>query len=299
MLAVDQTVEVTAIEPVAEPSAAELPDAHEARPRRRFDGRRFARQLFHATWPKLVALAIFVFLWQCVVWWGYRPRIIKPPREVGSAFVEIWRDGVIPESLGYTLRRAAIGFALAIVIGVIVGSLVSGSKILRSAVGSMITGVQTMPSIAWFPLAIALFARTEGSIRLVIVLGAAPAIANGLISGIDQIPPLLLRAGRMLGARGISSYRHVILPATLPSFVGGLKQGWAFAWRSLLAGELIVNIAGKPSVGGMLSQYRDLSKYPEMFAMMFVIFAVGLIVDAVFFGTLDRAVRRRWGLLTD
>ena len=170
---------------------------------------------------------------------------------------------------------------------------------MRSAVGSMISGIQTMPSIAWFPLALALFGRSEGAIRLVIVLGAVPAIANGLISGIDQIPPLLLRAGRMLGARGVSAYRHVILPATLPSFIGGLKQGWAFAWRSLLAGELIVNIAGKPSMGGMLSQYRDLSKYPEMFAMMVAIFAVGLIFDAVVFGTLDRKIRRRWGLLTD
>jgi NitT/TauT family transport system permease protein len=290
----DRSGDASAAEP------PELPDAHEARPTsKQFDLRKFARRVFDATWPKVGAILIFLLGWQCVVWYGYRPRIIKPPGDVASAFVDIWRDGVILDSVGYTMRRALIGFALALVIGIALGSIVSGSKIVRSAIGSMISGVQTMPSIAWFPLAIALFTRGEGSIRLVIVLGAAPAIANGLISGIDQIPPLLLRAGRMVGARGVHAYRHVILPAALPSFVGGLKQGWAFAWRSLLAGELLVNIAGKPSLGHMLSQYRDLAKYEEMFAIMFTIFAIGLIFDAVVFGTLDRKIRRRWGLLTD
>jgi NitT/TauT family transport system permease protein len=283
----------------AERPPDDLPDAHEARPARRVDGRKVARKAFDSAWPKLAALAIFVLVWQAVVWWGYKPRIIKPPREVLSTAVDLWRDGIITDSIRTTMARIGIGFALSVVIGVAVGALVSSSKIIRAAIGSMITGIQTMPSIAWFPFAIALFSRSEGAIRFVIVLGAAPAIANGLITGVDQIPPLLLRAGRMLGARGVKSYRHVVLPATLPSFVGGLKQGWAFAWRSLLAGELLVIIAGKRSVGRMLSEYRDLSKYTEMTVMMLVIFAIGLIVDAVFFGTLDRAIRRRWGLLTD
>ena len=284
--------------PVA-PTPHKLPDAHEARPARRVDAAKFARKVFDAAWPKLAAVAVFVLLWQLLVWWGYRPRIIKPPREVWSTAVELWRDGIITESIRTTMARIGLGFALSVVIGVAIGAVVSSSKIIRAAIGSMITGIQTMPSIAWFPFAIALFSRSEGAIRFVIVLGAAPAIANGLITGVDQIPPLLLRAGRMLGARGVKSYRHVVLPATLPSFVGGLKQGWAFAWRSLLAGELLVIIAGKQSVGRMLSEYRDLSKYSEMTVMMLVIFAIGLIVDAVFFGTLDRAIRRRWGLLTD
>ena len=301
MLAVDQVDDTydPGIETTVEPAQGGLPDAHEARPPRRFDARKFARKTFDAAWPKLAALAIFLFLWQAVVWWGYKPRIIKPPREVFSTAVDLWRDGVITDSIQTTMVRIGWGFALSMVIGVALGAVVSSSKIVRAAIGSMITGIQTMPSIAWFPFAIALFSRSEGAIRFVIVLGAAPAIANGLINGVDQIPPLLLRAGRMLGARGIKSYRHVVLPATLPSFVGGLKQGWAFAWRSLLAGELLVIIAGKRSVGRMLSEYRDLSKYTEMTVMMLVIFTIGLVVDAVFFGTLDRAIRRRWGLLTD
>ena len=140
----------------------------------------------------------------------------------------------------------SIGFAVAIVIGVVVGSLVARVPVLRAAFGSLITGLQTMPSIAWFPLAILLFQLSEKAILFVVVLGAAPAIANGLIAGADHIPPILTRAGRVLGARGFNAYRFVILPASLPAFVAGLKQGWAFAWRSLMAGELLVIMVDRP-----------------------------------------------------
>ena len=119
-----------------------------------------------------------------------------------------------------------------------------------------------------------MFGLNESAILFVVVLGAAPSIANGLINGVDNIPPVLLRAGRVLGARGLSSVRHVVMPAALPSFVGGLKQGWAFAWRSLLAGELIV-LLGKPSLGQELQGSRDLSNYPMMYSVMVMIFIIG------------------------
>jgi NitT/TauT family transport system permease protein len=197
-----------------------------------------------------------------------------------------------------TLVRAIKGYSLALVIGVVVGLLVSRSRILRSGVGSMITGLQTMPSIAWFPAAIVVFGvGKEAPILFVVVLGAAPSIANGLINGVDTIPPVLLRAGRVLGARGLSSIRHVVLPAALPSFIGGLKQGWAFAWRSLLAGELIVLIAGKASLGQELQGARDLNRYQDMYSVMVMIFIIGVVVDALFFGTVERWIRRRYGLL--
>ena len=163
------------------------------------------------------------------------------------------------QAIGTTLRRAVIGFALALVIGVVIGALVSRIKPLRAAVGSMITALQTMPSIAWFPFAIILFGATTNAILFVIVLGAAPSIANGLITGVDYTPPLLLRAGRTMGLGRVAMYRHLILPASLPSFVAGLKQGWAFAWRSLMAGELLVIILGQPSIGALLSTYQDQS----------------------------------------
>ena len=218
---------------------------------------------------------------------------------VAGSLWDITESGLLRRAVGITFQRAIVGFAASIVIGVAIGLAVSSSKIVRRAIGSMITGIQTMPSIAWFPLAIVLFQLDEGAIRFVVILGAAPAIANGLITGIDHVPPLLLRAGRVIGARGINAYRYVILPATLPSFVGGLKQGWAFAWRSLMAGELLVIIASKPSIGQQMQQARSLSRYSDMIAWMVVVFIIGLLVDAVAFGTLDRAIRRRWGLLND
>jgi NitT/TauT family transport system permease protein len=197
------------------------------------------------------------------------------------------------------MRRAAVGFAISLVIGVVLGSIVARVRLARVAFGSLITGIQTMPSIAWFPLAILLFQISEAAILFVVVLGAAPAIANGLISGADHIPPVLLRAGRVLGARGLSAYRHIILPASLPSFVTGLKQGWAFAWRSLMAGELLVVIADQPSIGFLLQTNRNLADAEGLLATMVVILVIGVVVDSVVFGRLDHAVRSRWGLVED
>ena len=203
-----------------------------------------------SSWPKLAAIALGLLLWQMVVWSGWKPEYVLPgPKAVLSTLWELILDGTVASAMAITLQRAATGFAIALVLGVIVGSLVPRSKILRSAVGSLITGVQTMPSIAWFPLAILLFKLSEQAITFVVVLGAAPAIANGLITGVDNIPPILLRAGQVLGLRDLRYFRHIVLPASMPSFLGGLKQGWAFAWRSLMAGELIVIIAGRQSIG--------------------------------------------------
>jgi NitT/TauT family transport system permease protein len=166
------------------------------------------------------------------------------------------------------MTRATIGYALALLFGAAIGLAVATIPVLRTAVGSLITGVQTMPSIAWFPLAILLFQLSEQAILFVIVLGAAPAIANGLIHGIDHTPPLLDHAGRVPGATGIDRYRFVVLPAALPGFVGGLEQGWAFAWRSLMAGELLVVVAERPSLGVRLQFARELSDAEGLLATM-------------------------------
>ena len=256
------------------------------------------RRLWSATWPKLAAVGLALAIWQAVVWTGWKPPWVLPgPGAVLRVLAEDLGSGELAEALGITLRRAAIGFSLATVLGVVVGSLVARVRILRLAFGSLITGLQTMPSIAWFPFAILLFKLSEQAITFVVVLGAAPAIANGLITGTDHIPPLLLRAGRVLGARGLAAYRHVILPASLPSFVAGLKQGWAFAWRSLMAGELLVIIANRHSIGHQLQVARDLADAEGLLAAMLVILVIGIVVDSVVFGTVERGIRRRWGLL--
>jgi NitT/TauT family transport system permease protein len=270
-------------------------DALDGSPQRR---ERTLRSVWASTWPKLGAVAIGLFLWQAVVWTGWKSEFLLPPP--GPVFAELWQltiDGTVTTAVGITLWRALTGFAVALVIGVVVGSLAVRVRAFRSAFGSFITGLQTMPSIAWFPLAILLFQLSEAAIMFVVVLGAAPAIANGLISGADNIPPIQLRAGKVLGAKGVSMYRYIVLPGSMPGFVGGLKQGWAFAWRSLMAGELIVVIAGKPSVGFLLQQNRNLSDAAGLLAMMIVILIIGILVDSLVFGRLEREVRRRWGLL--
>jgi len=260
--------------------------------------RRWTARLWSELWPKALAVAIFLAFWQIVVWTGWRPEYLLPgPAKVFSALYTNFGD--LMSAAATTMQRAVQGFGLAIVIGTVMGALVARNRVLRAAFGSLITGLQTMPSIAWFPLAILLFKLTNGAIIFVVVIGAAPSIANGLISGIDNIPPLWLRAGHVLGARGLANLRHVVLPAALPAFVAGLKQGWAFAWRSLLAGELLVTIPGTFSLGERLEFAREFTNTPELIAVMIVILVIGILVDELFFGTLERVIRRRYGLVDD
>ncbi len=256
------------------------------------------RGAWAALWPKCLALAIVLGAWEAVVWTGWRPAYVLPPPSavIGRLWQELGTAGLWL-AVWTTLRRAVWGFGLAMTIGISIGVLVSRFRVLRSAIGSLIMGLQTMPSIAWFPLAILLFKLSEEAITFVVILGAAPSIANGLIHGVDHIPPVLTRAGRVLGARGFDAYRYVILPAAMPSFVGGLKQGWAFAWRSLMAGELIVVIANKASLGQLLQVNRELADSEGMLAIMMVILIIGIVLDSVVFGTLEHRIRRRRGLL--
>jgi NitT/TauT family transport system permease protein len=254
------------------------------------------RRLWPAVWPKVLAVAIFIGAWQVLVWSGWKPEYIIP--SPFTVFRQFGHDGGnLTRDVGVTMRRAAIGFGVSIVIGAAVGLAVARVKVLRAAIGSMITGLQTMPSVAWVPLGIVLFQLSERAIFFVVILGAAPSIANGIIDGIDNIPPLLMRAGRVLGARGFSALRYVIVPAALPSVVSGLKQGWAFAWRSLMAGELIASFPGHIGIGQALNNAGQNADFVGVYEAMIVIFIVGVAVDALFFGTIVRAIRKRYGLI--
>jgi NitT/TauT family transport system permease protein len=254
-----------------------------------------AVRTWRAVWPRVLAIALVLVIWELIHLTGWKKYVFPGP---GVTLSNLWdqaRTGLLWHAIGTTLERAVIGFALAALIGVVVGALVSRVRPLRAAVGSLITGLQTMPSIAWFPFAIILFGGTTSAILFVIVLGAAPSIANGLIAGVDYTPPLLLKAGTLMGLRRLSLYRFLILPASLPSFVAGLKQGWAFAWRSLMAGELLVLIANQPSLGVLLSADQDQADMASAISIIIVILIIGICVDSVF-GMADRAIRRRWGL---
>jgi NitT/TauT family transport system permease protein len=257
---------------------------------------------WQSLWPKAAAVALALAIWQLVVWSGWKPNYLLPGpgtvmrRLVHNLFGGNPVSGHLVKATSVTLRRAVTGYVMALVIGTILGVAIAQSRILRAALGSLITGFQTMPSVAWLPLAVVLFQLSERAILFVLLIGATPSIANGVVSGIDNVPPLLLRAGRVLGARGYAKYRHVVLPAALPGFVAGMKQGWAFAWRSLMAGELIVTIAHRPSLGGTLENASGQNDYVGLMAAMVVILVVGLLMDALVFGRLERTVLRRRGL---
>jgi NitT/TauT family transport system permease protein len=256
-----------------------------------------ARQIWSTVWPKLAAIALALAAWQAVVWSGWKDDYVLPgPDRVLPNLVDLVGTADFWTAVSITMRRAVAGYALALVIGSVIGLAVARVQLLRTAVGSLITGLQTMPSIAWFPLAILLFGLSEQAIMFVVVLGAAPSIANGLIAGVDHVPPLMLRAGRMIGAKGVGLYRHVVLPAALPTYVAGLKQGWAFAWRSLMAGELLVIVANRPSIGDQLQFARENARADDMLGLMIVILLIGIMVDTVF-GRADITIRRRWGLI--
>jgi NitT/TauT family transport system permease protein len=256
-----------------------------------------AHAVWRSAWPKLAALALGLGVWQLVAISGWRESYVLPgPVQVFRELGHQLTTAALWQAAGVTLTRGVVGFAIAAVLGLLLGVVVARSRILRAAIGSLITGLQTMPSIAWFPLAILLFQLSEQAILFVILIGAVPSIANGVIGGVDYVPALLVRAGRNVGASGLSLYRHVILPAALPSIVTGLKQGWAFAWRSLLAGELMVAIAYRPSLGQFLNQSRDLGDTSYMISLMIVILVIGIVVDAVF-GRVERGIRRRRGVV--
>jgi NitT/TauT family transport system permease protein len=255
-----------------------------------------AARVWPRLWPKLAALAIVIGLWQLVVWSGWKETYVLPgPRDVGKTLLDTVTTARFWDAVARTARRAAFGYGISTVIGVAIGGLVAMFKPMRSAVGALITGLQTMPSIVWFPPAVLLFKLSESAIAFVVIMGAAPAIANGLISGVDHVAPILVRAGRVLGAKRVTLFRYVILPAALPSFIGGLKQAWAFAWRSLMAAELLVVSLGH-SLGADLQTARDLNDAKGLYAMMIVLLVVGLAVDSAF-GAADNALRRRYGLV--
>ena len=259
--------------------------------------RPLASRVWSSLWPKLAAISIVLLLWQTAVWAAWRPEYLLPsPRAV---FARLWDDigtADLWEAVYHTMQRAVVGFLIAIAIGSAIGLAVSASKVVRTAIGSMITGLQTMPSIAWFPLAILLFGLDDSAIYFVVVLGAAPSIANGLIHGVDSMPPLLRRVGTSMGASRTGLYRDFVVPAAMPSVVAGLKQGWAFAWRSLMAGELLVVIPGTQTVGTRLQFARELSDAEGVMATMIVILVIGILVDSLVFSRLERRVLRARGL---
>ena len=257
-----------------------------------------AKRVLRAIAP-LAAIALVLLIWQSVVWAGVVESWILPsPAEV---FASLWaqaQTGLLWASAFNSLRKGIQGFALALIIATPIGVALGLNKTLRLIIRPLITGLQQLPSVAWVPAAIIWFGLSDRTIFAVILLGAVPSIANGLISGIDQIPTIYLRAGRVLGARGFTFIRDILLPASWPGFLTGLEQGWAFSWRSLMAAELIaINPALGPGLGQMLDNARQLGDMAGVIGSIIVILVVGVVIERLAFAPLRERTLRNRGLL--
>jgi NitT/TauT family transport system permease protein len=248
--------------------------------------------------PPLIAFVLLIGVWQALwaaaIWPEFR---LPAPVDVWNEVTKTFASGDALDILWTSLHRAVLGFLAAVVIATPLGLLIAKVTVVRAAIGSLVTGLQSLPSVAWVPAAILWFGVTPSTIYFVVLMGSVPSIANGLVAGIDQIPPLLPRVGRALGAGRLASARHILLPAALPGYLAGLKQGWAFSWRSLMAAEIIAN---SPQLGVGLGQYlhngSSLNDISMVIAAIFLILLVGIGIELLLFRPLERTVLRARGL---
>ncbi|MFE1948945.1 MULTISPECIES: ABC transporter permease [Streptomyces] len=260
----------------------------------------FSKTFREKIFPPLTAVVLVILLWQGLVSFGVvdDPTKLPPPSAVWDEVQTAWLKG---ELLGYiwtSVSRGLLGFFFALLIGTPLGLLVARVKFVRAAIGPVLSGLQSLPSVAWVPPAVLWLGLDNSMMYAVILLGAVPSIANGLVSGVDQVPPLFLRAGRTLGATGVRGLWHVVLPAALPGYLAGLKQGWAFSWRSLMAAEIIANSPDLGvGLGQLLENGRTASSMPMVFLAILLILIVGIVIDLLIFSPLERRVLRGRGLL--
>ncbi|MFF3499923.1 ABC transporter permease [Streptomyces sp. NPDC003247] len=249
--------------------------------------------------PPVSAVLLVLAVWQALVWAQVAPDYKLPsPSAVWDEVSDAWLRGTLLEYVWTSVSRGLLGFFLALVIGTPLGLLVARVRFVRAAIGPILSGLQSLPSVAWVPPAVIWLGLNDSMMYAVILLGAVPSIANGLVAGVDQIPPLFLRAGKTLGATGLRGAWHIVMPGALPGYLAGLKQGWAFSWRSLMAAEII---ASSPDLGVGLGQLlengRNNSSMSQVFLAIFLILVVGIAVDLLVFSPLERRVLRGRGLL--
>jgi len=248
--------------------------------------------------PPIGALVVFIVVWQVLwaaaIWPEYQ---LPAPLTVWSRLADLFSSGQIVEVLWTSVSRAVLGFLAGVVIATPLGLLVAKVRVVRAAIGPLLSGLQSLPSVAWVPAAVLWFGLKDASIYFVVLMGSVPSIANGLVSGIDQIPPILPRVGKTLGASQLSAARHILLPAALPGYLAGLKQGWAFSWRSLMAAELIAHSPDLGlGLGAYLNQGSSYNDMPTVMAAIFLILLVGVGIELLVFRPVEKAVLRARGL---
>ncbi|HEX5492987.1 MAG TPA: ABC transporter permease [Mycobacteriales bacterium] len=248
--------------------------------------------------PPCVAVGLVLLAWQGLVWARVKPEYLFPsPADTWSTLGEQARSGVLFRAIWLSLSRGLFGFGIGVLVGTPLGLLVARVRSVGAAVRPVLSGLQSLPSVAWVPAAVIWFGLSSGAIYAVILLGSVPSIANGMASGLGQVPPLYGRVGRVLGASGLRSARYILLPAALPGYLAGLKQGWAFSWRSLMAAELITQSPRLGTgLGQLLNTGREFSDISLVFAMIITILVVGIAVDQCVFAPAERGMLRRRGL---
>lgn len=242
---------------------------------------------------QLAAAVGLLLLWQGVVWLEVWPHFLFPgPLEVAVTIGRIARSGELATAVWVTFRRIALGFLLAGAAGLLLGAALARFQRLSDVASPLVMGLQAMPSICWFPLAILWFGLNEWAILFVTVIGALFAVASTTEAAFRTIPPQFLRAAATMGAKGWRLYWQVMLPAALPTLLTGLRTGWSFAWRSLMAAELLFMSLG---LGHLLGIGRELVDAALVVAVILVVLLFGLAVDRLLFARTETAVRQRWG----
>lgn len=259
------------------------------------------RRMWSMTWPVVLAVGLLIGVWELAVRFELKPKKVLPsPGGVWDALASGWASGHLPAILAASLQRAVLGFALSVVVGVLLGLLVVRVRAVRLTLQPVLTGLQALPAAALVPIAMIWFAAANGKpgagvVYAVMLLGAAPSVALGVISGIEQIPPLFHRVGYILGARRFSAARHIAMPAALPGVVLGLKNGWMFAWRALMTAEIITT--GMAGIGSELNIAKKQENVALVLGVTLLILAVGVAAERLVFGPAERSILRRRGLL--
>lgn len=233
-------------------------------------------------------------VWQLLYKMGIKEAYLFPsPFEVLETLKQGIADKSILIAIYTSMLRIAKGYLIALAVGLPLGVLIARVKLLKNTVGTLVCGLQPLPSICWLPLAVLWIGLKEEAIIFIILIGATFSITTATEAGVRNVPPLFIRAARTMGARGWRVYTDVLLPAALPTVITGMKLAWAFAWRALMAGELLSSGVG---LGQVLMFGRDLNDMSMVISVMIIIALLGVIIDKFIFSNLEFRVRRKWGL---